>query len=91
MKKNRIETGETEQPVTGILNKKWMVVKPKLPYDKFVIAPKGWKCTCNKNDEHYKKNGCACHVGNMSGLSDGWEKEEVAEHIVRLHNKSLED
>lgn len=77
--------------MNNLLNIKWKVAKPKLPYDKYVIVPIDWHCSCDKKDESYIKHGCLCQVGYMAGLSFGWEKREVAKHIVELHNKYLEE
>ncbi len=84
MDKNRITMNSTSNPI----DKKWKVVKPKLAYDKYVIVPADWKCSCYKDDD-YLKTGCTCHIGYIAGLSYGWEKREVVEHMVGLHNASL--
>jgi len=73
-----------------LINKKWKVIMPTKGYTMFVIVPVGWKCSCDKDDYQYKKIGCYCHVGNLDAVDIIWNKREVFEHIVKLHNESLD-
>ncbi len=77
--------------MTGLLNKKWKVVSVKTDCEKLIIAPINWKCSCDTDDSHYKRNGCSCHVGNLYGIDVNWNKREVLEHVVALHNASIDN
>lgn len=74
-----------------LINKKWKVVNVKRNYDKIIIVHAGWKCSCDKEDGHYKREGCSCHVTSLYGIGNGWDKRETCEHIVALHNASIDN
>lgn len=75
--------------MNNLIDKKWKIVKPvRTPFK--VIVTDDWKCQCDKKGQSYKNHGCLCYPC--------WEVVcilrasimPVFEHIVSLHNASLE-
>ena len=76
--------------MSDLISKKWKIVKPvRTPFS--VIQLESWKCRCDKKGDSYALSGCLCYNYNAIISITKTSMMPVYEHIVRLHNASLEE
>ena len=74
--------------MANLIDKKWKIVKPvRTPFK--VIVPDDWKCVCEKGP-YYKVHGCLCYADVEIFALTKKAMLPVYEHLVLLHNESLE-
>ena len=75
--------------MSDLISKKWKIVKPVRSVSH--ILTDDWKCVCDKDTGYYKKVGCTCYMPDYEVVVILKPSNlPVYEHIVRLHNASLE-
>ena len=75
--------------MNNLINKKWKIVTPvKTPFS--IIQLESWKCRCDKKGDSYALSGCLCYNYNEVLSITKISMMPVYEHIVALHNASLE-